>query len=96
MAANPAIFRGSADIDDSAFEPINATSLVCSGLLKINTDNTGTVTVRYAEDTDHEVVLEAGSSWPLVNVDLAKIELQASAANQGYQFVGDTYRGFPG
>lgn len=87
------IIRGSNDIDDSGFEAVSPVPLIASGVLRIKAGNSGTVTVRWADDTDNAHVLEPGTAWQLVNVDLSKIELQGSAADQGYEFVGDTNRG---
>jgi hypothetical protein len=95
MAAK-AIFRGSIDISTGGtYDKVNATELRASGTLRIKSSNTGTVTVREADDTSNAVALEAGSVFPLVNVDLSKIELTASASDQGFEFVGDTDRGVP-
>lgn len=90
-----AIIRGSIDVATASWDKVNPTELTCSGTLRIKSGNSGTITARWADDTTNTAVLEAGSVFPLVNVDLSKLELQASAADQGYSFIGDTYRSFP-
>ncbi len=91
---NPAVIRGSANISiGGTWDKVSSTSVICSGTLRIKSANSGSVTVRHTDDPANAHVLEAGSAWPLVNVDLNKIEVTADVANQGFEFVGDTFRG---
>lgn len=91
---NPAVIRSSANISTGGtWDKVSSTSVVCSGTLRVKSTNTGSVTVRHSDFASEAHVLEAGSSWPLVNIDLSKIEVTADIANQGFEFVGDTFRG---
>ena len=85
------IARGSADTP-TAWTAISPDTLVVSGTLTALASNTGTIAVRSAETVGSTATLEAGASFPLVKVDLATIQLQASASGQGFSFIGDNDR----
>jgi hypothetical protein len=87
-----AVVRGSTDIATSGWDKVSSDSVICSGTLRMKSANTSAVLIRSAGNPTVTVPLEAGSTYPLVNIDISTLELQASESGQGFEFVGDTYR----